>query len=192
MRVTKIEKVTDDRWINLYAATFEHRGHTGRWVYASRKKDPTQRGRPDAVVMVPVLHEEGQPPRLVMLREFRVPIDGYSLAFPAGLLEEGESVEEAVRRELLEETGYEVIRFRRISPPVYSSTGLTDESAVMAFIDVRAKEGNQQKLDASEDLEVKLFDIAEVSRLCDDPGPAIDAKAWSTLYMYKMLGRLGE
>jgi hypothetical protein len=93
---------------------------------------------------------------------------------------------------MLEETGYEVFRIRRISPILYSSTGLTDEAAVMVFLDVRAKEGNTQKLDAGEDLEVKLCDFAEVLRLCDDPGPAIDAKAWSTLYMYKMIGRFEE
>jgi ADP-ribose pyrophosphatase len=190
MKVTRVEKLTNEKWLNLFAARYEHDGHSGRWVYASRKKDPAEPAGVDAVVIVPVLHEDGRQPRLVMIREFRVPINGYSLAFPAGLLEAGEGVEDTVRREIVEETGFEVIRFRKISPALYSSTGMTDEAAVLAFVDVRATPGGKQQLEASEVLEVVLLDFADVCRLCDNPGGPIDAKAWSTLYMFQSLGRL--
>jgi ADP-ribose pyrophosphatase len=189
MKVTHVEKITSEKWLNLYRATYEHNAHKGGWVYASRKP-PEKSGLIDAVVMVPVLHTPGQPSKLVMIREFRIPLNGYSLAFPAGLLEEGESVEEAVRREMIEETGLEVTRFRKISPPISSSPGMTDESAVLAFIDVRSTPECKQALEESEDLEVMLLDFADVTRLCDNPGSAIDAKAWATLYMFQMLGRL--
>ena len=86
MRITHVEKLTNERWLNLFAARYEHNGHQGRWVYASRKSGPGQGQRVDAVVMVPVLHAEGEPAKLVMIREFRIPINDYSLAFPAGLL----------------------------------------------------------------------------------------------------------
>ena len=188
MKVTHVEKITNEKWLNLYRAKYEHNGHSGGWVYASRKS-PEQAAQVDAVIIAPVLHVEGQPSRLVMVREFRIPINNYSLAFPAGLLEKGETVEDAVRREMLEETGLEVTRFRKISPPVYSSTGMTDESAHLVFVDVK-QNGGKQHLEASEELEVLLLDFAEVSRLCDNPGSAIDAKAWSTLYLFQMMGRL--
>jgi len=190
MKITQVDKLTNEKWLNLFAARYEHNGHQGRWVYASRKSGPGQGQRVDAVVMVPVLHEEGRPSRLVMIREFRLPINDYSLAFPAGLLEEGEGIEECVRREMLEETGLTVTRFRKISPPLYSSTGMTDEAAVMVFIDVQATPGGKPQLEATEVIELLLLDFADVCRLCDDPGGAIDAKAWSTIYMYRMLGRL--
>src|SRR5919108_4221773 len=98
MKITKVEKLTDEKWLNLFAATYENRGHTGRWVFASRRADP-HAGRPagDAVLIVPVLRNPGQPPRLVLIREFRVPVGDVVLAFPAGLLEEGEPLEETVR-----------------------------------------------------------------------------------------------
>ena len=35
-----------------------------------------------------------------------------------------------------------------------------------------------------------LLNYDQVCRLCDDPGGPVDAKAWSTLYMYRTLGRL--
>ena len=40
MRVTKVEKLTNEKWLNLFVASYEHKGHTGRWLYASRKQDP--------------------------------------------------------------------------------------------------------------------------------------------------------
>src|SRR5207253_2401009 len=77
----------------------------------------------DAVVIVPVLRDPGQPARLVLEKEFRVPVGDYVIGFPAGLLEPGEGIEQAVRRELLEETGLEVVAVKRITRPVYSSGG---------------------------------------------------------------------
>jgi 8-oxo-dGTP pyrophosphatase MutT (NUDIX family) len=58
--------------------------------------------RPDAVIVFP-LTEEGE---VVLVRQYRPPIDRIELGLPAGLVEEGEEPEKAARRELLEETGY--------------------------------------------------------------------------------------
>jgi ADP-ribose pyrophosphatase len=190
MKILKIEKITNEKWLNLYSATYEHKGKTGRWVYASRRDTCEPGAKCDAVIIVPILHEEGKPPRLVMIREFRVPVGGYDYGFPAGLLEPGESIEDTVGREIVEETGMELIRFKKISPPVFSSAGMTDEAAALAFIDVRATPEMQQKLEGSEDIEVVLLDYEQVCKLCDKPDLPLDAKAWSTLYMYQQLGKL--
>jgi len=191
MKILKIEKLTHEKWINLFAATFENRTHQGRWVFVSRKDDPhAQKGQCDAVIIVPILVSPDQPPRLVLEKEFRVPVGDYVIGFPAGLLEKGESIEEAVRRELLEETALEVVRFKRITQPIYSTSGLSDESGAMVFVDVRAVPGVEPQLEASEDLTVMLLDYAQVCRLCDDRTACIDAKAWTILYLYQMLGRL--
>src|SRR5438094_1145670 len=138
MNVRKVEKLTGEKWLNLFAADYENRGHAGRWVFASRRPDP-HAGRPagDAVLIVPVLRNPGEPPRLVMVREFRVPVGDFVLAFPAGLLEEGEGLEETVRRELHEETNLEVAQIKRITQPLFTSGGMTDEAVAFAFVDAR-------------------------------------------------------
>jgi ADP-ribose pyrophosphatase len=190
MHIQKIEQITHEKWLNLYAATFEHNGHVGRWLFASRKPQPnTERGG-DAVTIVPILRTANETPRLVMVKEFRVPLGDYVFAFPAGLLEPGESIENTVRRELLEETGLEVTAIQRVTQPLYSSSGLTDEAVAMAFVEARATPEAKPKLDASEDLQVVLLDFAAVCRLCDDHSTRIDAKAWATLYLYQQLGKL--
>ncbi len=172
------------------------RGHVraqrapGRWLFASRRAKPYGEHAGDAVVIVPVLRVPGEPPRLVMVKEFRVPVGGYVFAFPAGLLEPGESIEETVRRELMEEAGMEVVFVKRITQPLYSSSGMTDEAVAMAFVDARSTPETKPKLDAAEDLEVVLLDFAAVCRLCDDKTARIDAKAWASLYLYQQLGQL--
>jgi ADP-ribose pyrophosphatase len=190
MKINKVEKLTNEKWLNLFAATFEHKGHQGRWTFASRKAQPhVGEHKADAVIIVPVLREEGKPDRLIMVKEYRVPIGGYSYAFPAGLLEEGEAVEDTARRELREETGFDVQTVKKISPVLYSSTGMTDESAVLAFVDARATPDAKQHLDHSEDLEVLLLGFEEACALCENRDVNIDAKAWSVLFLYQQLGR---
>jgi ADP-ribose pyrophosphatase len=191
MRITTLDKLTNEKWLNLFAAGFEHNAHTGRWVFASRRQHPhTGKLVNDAVLIVPILRNPGEPPRLVLIREFRVPAGGYVYGLPAGLLEVGESLEEAVRRELREETGLEVVAFKRITQPLLSSSGMTDESAAMAFVDAQGPPDARLSLEASEDIEVHLLDYPAVCRLCDDPSVWIDAKAWNALYLYQQLGTL--
>ena len=58
--------------------------------------------RPDAAIIFP-LTREGE---VVLVRQYRPPLERMELGLPAGLVEEGERPEAAARRELLEETGY--------------------------------------------------------------------------------------
>ncbi len=58
--------------------------------------------RPDAAIIFP-LTREGE---VVLVRQYRPPLERMELGLPAGLVEEGEKPEVAARRELLEETGY--------------------------------------------------------------------------------------
>jgi ADP-ribose pyrophosphatase len=190
MEIIKTVRKTTERWINLFSRTYRHKGHEGEWVFVSRKADPEVPAAGfDAVVIVPLLQSAAGPPRLVVLKEYRIPIGDYVYAFPAGLVEEGENVEEVARRELKEETGFEVIEVRKVSPVLYSSAGLTDESSVLAFVTARATPDGKPRLEKSEEIEVQLLDYAQVCALCDS-GARIDAKAWAVLYLYQQLGRL--
>ena len=58
---------------------------------------------PGGVVALPVL-DDG---RLLLIRQFRYPLQKYILEFPAGKLDSGQSPLDTMRRELEEETGYQ-------------------------------------------------------------------------------------
>jgi ADP-ribose pyrophosphatase len=191
MHVKRIDKLTGERWLNLFAAEYEHQGHTGRWVFASRRDRPDSGRHCDAVLMVCVLRNPGEPARLVLIRQFRVPVGDYVIGLPAGLIDPGETVESTIRREVREETGFEVTAIERISPPCFSSSGMTDETAALAFVEVRGGPDARPELEAGEDIEVMLLDFDQVCRLCDDQEAVIDAKAWTVLYLYRQLGKLG-
>jgi ADP-ribose pyrophosphatase len=190
MKITTVEKLTNERWLNLFAATFEHQGHQGRWVFASRREKPYAGHVAEAVIIAPILRNPGEPSRLVMVREFRVPLGGYSYALPAGLIDPGESVEETIRREVREETGFEVTAIHRVTQPLFSSSGLTDEAASIAFVDVQGHPQSSQALEKGEEIEVVLLDHEGACRLCDDTSVLIDAKAWTLLFLYRQLGKL--
>jgi ADP-ribose diphosphatase len=190
MHILDVKKLTNERWVNLFAARFEHNGHEGRWVFASRRSQPKAAAAGDAVVIVPVLRERGRKPRVVLIKEYRVPVGGYLYALPAGLLDVGESPEEAARRELLEETGLAVTAVKKISPLLYASAGLTDESAHLVFVDAAVTPGANAKLEASEELEPVLLDFAGVCKLCDDSTARFDVRAWMVLHLYQQLGKI--
>jgi ADP-ribose pyrophosphatase len=58
--------------------------------------------RPDAAIIFP-LTAGGE---VVLVNQYRPPLETMELGLPAGLVEDGERPEEAARRELSEETGY--------------------------------------------------------------------------------------
>jgi ADP-ribose pyrophosphatase len=80
--------------------------------------------RPDAAIVFP-LTPSGE---VVLVRQYRPPIDMMELGLPAGLIEEGEEPEKAARRELLEETGYAGSEWERLGA-VASSPSLKDNWA---------------------------------------------------------------
>src|SRR6186713_2637708 len=102
---TPPKKLTQERFVNLFSTEVSRPGGSSSWVFASRKDAPGASGpQADAAVIVGVLKQKGEP-LLVMTREFRVPLGGYELSLPSGMIDPGESPVEAAVREFKEETG---------------------------------------------------------------------------------------
>ena len=107
---------------------------------------------PDAVCIVPLLPDGS----VLLEREFRYPLNSWCVSLPAGLIDAGESLEEAVTRELSEETGYRLRddiapAVRPLPQPGFSSTGLTEENVQVVFAQVEP--GGQPRPDSAELIE---------------------------------------
>ena len=90
----KLKKLTDCRWANLFEVRFERNTERGKsWIMCSRKDKPVENaGKADAVLIVATVEtDEGR--KLVVTKEFRVPIWDYEYGFPTGLIDDGENVE---------------------------------------------------------------------------------------------------
>ena len=72
---------------------------------------------------------------MLPVKQYRPPVDAYTLELPAGLIDAGEDPAEAAVREFLEETGY-LGKVLDVSPASYLSPGLTNESACMVRLEV--------------------------------------------------------
>ena len=66
---------------------------------------------PDFAVVVAITARN----ELLMVRQYRPSVDAVTLELPAGHIEIGETPVQAVRKELLEETGYEADRFELLA-----------------------------------------------------------------------------
>ena len=65
--------------------------------------------------------------RMLVTDEYRFPVNDWTISVPSGLIDPGESADQAAVRELAEETGYSEVEVKRILPATYSSVGMTDE-----------------------------------------------------------------
>lgn len=98
--------------------------------------------------------------QVVMIRQYRHGVQDIVWEFPGGIVEDGESIEDGARRELLEETGYTadaIIEVGRLHPNPASQT-----NSLYAFLATGAKLVQEQHLDEAEEIEVHLVPFEEV------------------------------
>lgn len=186
----RIKKLTDEKWLNLYEVEYRRPNmeKPHHWLLCSRKDNPViDAAVPDAVFIVPIL-KTSDGPRLVMTREFRAAIWDVEYGFPAGLIDAGETIETTVRRELKEETGLDLVSILHISPPVYSSAGMSDESCCMVLAEVSGTPSSDLN-EAHEDIEVVLLDTAAIRSLLTST-QKIAGKAWGLLYHFAVTNKI--
>jgi len=156
----KAEKIFDGKIIKVHLDT----------VQLPNGKEATREvvDHPGAVAVVPILKDG----RIVLVRQYRYPIDSLTLEIPAGKLDLDESPDECVIRELREETGYETKNIQKVTS-IYTAPGFSNE-IIHVYIarDLILKEACP---DEDEFINVEIYETERIKAMIND-GTIDDAK----------------
>lgn len=162
----------------LYEGRFLTLRQRNNWEYVER-----QQPRGIVAIFAVTLDE-----KILLVEQYRPPLQCNVIEIPAGLVgdikgSQNESFEEAARRELLEETGYNAAHMEKLMEgPI--SPGLSTEIITFFRASGLRKEGNGRG-DSTEDIrlhEVSLKDLHNWLEKRQKEGILIDCKIYAALF----------
>ncbi len=171
--------------INMFRRRFRNGDYTGDWTFASRNHRPEQ-VIANAVVIVARVGN-----RALITQEYRVPLQGIEIGFPAGLLNREETPERGAVRELREETGLYATRvYESLTTPLLpSSAGLSDEAVQIVFVEAEGRI-TDDLCEPGESIYAELMDIGQISKLIFNRNNLISGKAYGIMYAWWLSGAI--
>ncbi|KAI0384318.1 MutT/nudix family protein [Hypomontagnella monticulosa] len=168
-------------WAKLVKVTYaDPKGQERTWESAERTTRP-KNSDIDGVGIVAIL-EKPTGPEIILQKQYRAPIDKVTIEVPAGLIDEGETAEEAAIRELKEETGY-IGQAIETSPMMFNDPGFCNTNLRMVHVTVDMSlpenQSPQPELEEDEFIEVFLIPLKNLYDECkklEREGYAIDAR----------------
>lgn len=193
-KVTNITTLVETKFLKLYEAEYENKvGNTRTWTIASRKdKDTIQKhffekkeDNVDAVIIA-AFHKEKK--KLVIIKQFRIPINDYIYELTAGLIDPGEDAKSTISRELMEETGLKLVNIieNKGKEKVYVSPGMTDESLAFVYC-ICEGEISDEHLEDDECIEAILVSQEEAKKLIQSH-EKFDIKCFLLLQSFALIG----
>lgn len=150
-------------FLNFYTLRYENRtGREKEYHMVSKQKIQSVEelsGATNGVAMIVTVGD-----KLLLLREFRMAVNQFIYNLPAGMLEEGESVEDCARRELLEETGLFVKEIKEILPASYGAVDVSNAKAAVIFLEASG-EISDEFLTEDEEITPGLYTREEVEKM---------------------------
>jgi ADP-ribose pyrophosphatase len=149
--------------------------------YDGQMSEPVRRLKLERGDSVAVLIRHVDTGKLLLVEQFKYPVlshgDGWIVETVAGMIDKGEDAEEAARREVREEIGYDLLLLSLIAT-FYVSPGGTSEQVTLFYGEVseatRAGAGGGLESEG-EDIELRVFSPQDAWRALDS-GEIADAK----------------
>jgi len=131
-----MELVFNGKKLKVYAG--EYITPTGKKIY----REYLDFG--ESVAIIPLIDDD----TVILIKQFRMPVEDWIYEVPAGTVEPGEAPEECARRELIEETGYEAGELIHLFD-MYLAPGYSNElmhaylARNLKFVGARPEEGEE-------------------------------------------------
>lgn len=141
---------------------------------------------PGAAAVIPLL---GDKEKMIVVEQYRKPLEKSQVEIPAGKLDQGEDPMEAAKRELEEETGYAAGTIKHVSS-FYTSPGFADE--ILHLYVAEGLTRGSVNLDEDEFLEIDAISLEQAEQYIAE-GRISDAKTIMAVYvwkLYKLTGKL--
>lgn len=194
-RIKKLDALATTKFLSLFDATYVNKnGKEKHWTIASRKsydelKKKYFEGEEDTLDAVVIASYHKESGKLVLIRQFRIPINDYVYELPAGLIDPGENKENTIGRELKEETGLDLVEVKHNLSfnSGYMSPGMTDESASLIYCTCKG-EITDKFLEEDEDIHAFMVSPKEAEELLKK-GEKMDMKLSVILRSFSILGK---
>ena len=194
LKIKNVNTLVETDFVSLYDVEYKNKkGQEKHWMVSSRKSKEelekiyleNKEDKVDAVVIC-ALHKTQN--KLVLINQYRVPINKYIYELPAGLVDNNEDIENSVRSELKEETGLDLISINKINSKdkLYLSPGMTDESVAFVYCLCDGEITDEYQED-DEDIKALLISKEDVKNILESED-SIDIKAYLMLQMFEKLG----
>jgi ADP-ribose pyrophosphatase len=132
------------------------------------------------------LTEDG---KIIMERQYRHALGLTNYEIPGGCVDDTDaSLQDAIARELLEETGYSFEHFEYLGKT--SANPSTNNNWMHIFLATSGKLVKQQQLDHNEEIEVYLFSMDEVKQLLRENKIVQSMHVTALFYALEKLGEL--
>lgn len=133
-----LRPLENGKWIQLKQIEYvDPKGKTRTWEMVERTTRYEKAGV-DAVAIFPRVFRSSRPEeedRTLLVKQYRPPLDAFTLEQCAGLVDHGETPEQAALRELKEETGYGGV-VTRVTRGIYNDPGLSNANFSFVFVDI--------------------------------------------------------
>lgn len=162
MEFIKLTKVHDGKYLKNYVLTYRNKlGREKNYEIVSRREisDMEQLGAHPSGVSIVATNED----KMLLLREFRMGVNKVIYNLCAGMLEEGEGIQDCISRELYEETGLRVKAYGDILPPSFSAVAISDVKTYIAFVEAEGTLTDHSS--ENEQIEARFYSKEEIREL---------------------------